>query len=82
MVQSIGEPRYPILHGHSQGVQSGHSGLVAGRFGAEPAAGGRQPPRVAMNPPAREARCEIITGESPEAITETLVEKILAEKVL
>jgi hypothetical protein len=35
-----------------------------------------------MNPPAREMAIEIITGDSPEAIAETLVEKILAEKVL
>jgi hypothetical protein len=35
-----------------------------------------------MHPPARDAQCEIISGDSPEAIAETLVEKILAEKVL
>jgi electron transfer flavoprotein alpha/beta subunit len=35
-----------------------------------------------QNPPAREMAIEIITGDSPEAIAETLVEKILAEKVL
>jgi electron transfer flavoprotein alpha/beta subunit len=35
-----------------------------------------------MNPPVRETAVEIIAGDSPEAIAETLVEKILAEKVL
>jgi len=35
-----------------------------------------------LNPPAREMAIEIVTGDSPEAIAETLVEKILAEKVL
>jgi hypothetical protein len=35
-----------------------------------------------MNPPVRETVVEIISGATPEAIAETLVEKILAEKVL
>ena len=35
-----------------------------------------------MNPPVRETAVEIITGDTPQAIAETLVEKILAEKVL
>jgi electron transfer flavoprotein alpha/beta subunit len=35
-----------------------------------------------MNPPVRETVCEIIKGETPEAIAEVLADKILAEKVL
>ena len=35
-----------------------------------------------MNPPVDETKVEIIEGETPEAIAEVLVEKILAEKVL
>jgi electron transfer flavoprotein alpha/beta subunit len=35
-----------------------------------------------MNPPVKDTVVEIISGETPEAIAETLVEKILAEKVL
>jgi hypothetical protein len=35
-----------------------------------------------MNPPSRETVCEIIGGDSPEAIAEILAEKIMAEKVL
>jgi hypothetical protein len=35
-----------------------------------------------MAPPVREAACEIISGESAAAVAETLVEKIMAEKVL
>jgi len=35
-----------------------------------------------MNPPADETEVEMIAGETPEAIAEALVEKILAEKVL
>jgi len=35
-----------------------------------------------VTPPSRAAACEIITGDSPAAIAEALVEKIMAEKVL
>jgi electron transfer flavoprotein alpha/beta subunit len=35
-----------------------------------------------LSPPAREVNCEMITGGSPQEIAETLVDKILAEKVL
>ena len=35
-----------------------------------------------ITPPSREVVCEIINGESPEQISETLADKILAEKVL
>jgi electron transfer flavoprotein beta subunit len=35
-----------------------------------------------MNPPAREVKTEIISGDSPEDIAEKLADKILAEKVL
>jgi hypothetical protein len=35
-----------------------------------------------INPPSRNVACEIISGSGPEEIAETLVEKILAEKVL
>ena len=34
------------------------------------------------NPPKREIVCEKIEGDSPQAIAETLVEKIMAEKIL
>jgi electron transfer flavoprotein alpha/beta subunit len=35
-----------------------------------------------LTPPVRDGACEIISGESPAAIAEALVEKIMAEKVL
>jgi hypothetical protein len=35
-----------------------------------------------MNPPVNETRIEMISGETPEEIAKTLVDKILAEKVL
>lgn len=81
VVQSIGEPRYPSF----MGIRKASKAVIPVWSLAD--LGLNLPPvavsrRELMNPPAREARCEIITGESPEAIAETLVEKILAEKVL
>ena len=35
-----------------------------------------------ITPPSHEVVCEIIKGDSPEQIAETLADKILAEKVL
>ena len=35
-----------------------------------------------MNPPSREVVCEIIEGENADVVANTLVDKILAEKVL
>lgn len=81
VVQSIGEPRYPSF----MGIRKASKALIPVWSLADL---GITPPQTVVNrrhvmsPPAREARCEIITGESPEAIAETLVEKILAEKVL
>lgn len=81
VVQSIGEPRYPSFMGIRKASKAVIPVWSLADLGLSlpPVAVSR---RELMNPPAREARCEIITGESPEAIAETLVEKILAEKVL
>jgi hypothetical protein len=35
-----------------------------------------------MNPPSREIKTEMITGESPQEIAEKLADKIMEEKVL
>jgi hypothetical protein len=35
-----------------------------------------------MNPPSRDTKVEIITGESPAEIADKLADKIIAEKVL
>jgi hypothetical protein len=37
---------------------------------------------VISNPPQREVATEMITGGTPQEIAETLVDKILAEKIL
>jgi hypothetical protein len=35
-----------------------------------------------ITPPVNDAACEIIAGDSPEAIAEALVDRIMAEKIL
>ena len=81
VVQSIGEPRYPSFMGIRTASKATIPVWSLGDLGiAAPAAIVK---RVElMNPPVRETAVEIIAGETPEAIAETLVEKILAEKVL
>lgn len=81
VIQNIGEPRYPSFMGIRKASKAAIPVWSLSDLGiaAPPTVVSR---RELMNPPARDAKCEIITGDSPEAIAETLVEKILAEKVL
>ena len=81
VVQSIGEPRYPSF----MGIRKAGKAVIPVWSLSDL---GVSAPALLItrselqNPPAREMAIEIITGDSPEAIAETLVEKILAEKVL
>jgi len=81
VVQSIGEPRYPSFMGIRKASKATIPILSSADIGESPPA-----PVVTrtelMNPPSKEVVCEIITGDTPEAIAETLANKILAEKVL
>jgi len=81
VVQSIGEPRYPSFMGIRKAGKATIPVWSLSDLGITAPA-----PLVTrselLNPPAREMTIEIITGDSPTAIAETLVEKILAEKVL
>ena len=81
VVQSIGEPRYPSFMGIRKAGKATIPVWSLSDLGITAPA-----PLVTrselLNPPAREMAIEIITGDSPTAIAETLVEKILAEKVL
>lgn len=81
VVQSIGEPRYPSFMGIRKASKAEIPVWTLADLGlAAPAA---VVSRVELlNPPSRDVACEILSGSSPEAIAETLVEKILAEKVL
>ena len=81
VVQSIGEPRYPSFMGIRKAGKATIPVWSLSDLGiSAPAAVIKR--SELLNPPARETTIDIITGDSPEAIAETLVEKILAEKVL
>jgi electron transfer flavoprotein beta subunit len=81
VVQSIGEPRYPSFMGIRKAGKATIPVWSLSDLGiSAPAAVIKR--SELLNPPAREMTIDIITGDSPEAIAETLVEKILAEKVL
>ena len=81
VVQSIGEPRYPSFMGIRKASKAEIPIWSLNDLGVSAPA-----PVVTrtelMNPPARETKVEIITGESPAEIAEKLADKILAEKVL
>ncbi len=81
VVQSIGEPRYPSFMGIRKASKAEIPVWSLADLGG-PDTNAVVTRAELMSPPVREAACEIITGESPQAIAETLVEKILAEKVL
>ncbi len=87
VVQSIGEPRYPSFMGIRKASKATIPVWSLSDLGTSFGDGVSAPaPLVTrselLNPPAREMTIDIITGDSPEAIAEKLVEKILAEKVL
>ena len=81
VVQSIGEPRYPSFMGIRKASKATILVWSLGDLGISAPAPVVKRTEL-MNPPVRETAVEIIAGDSPEAIAETLVEKILAEKVL
>lgn len=81
VVQSIGEPRYPSFMGIRKAAKAAIPTWSLGDLGISAPA-----PVVTrlelLTPPVPDAACEIISGETPAAIAEALVEKIMAEKVL
>ena len=81
VVQSIGEARYPSFMGIRKASKAEIPVWSLSDIGASaPAAIVTRTELI--TPPSREVVCEIITGETPADIAETLVGKILAEKVL
>ncbi len=81
VVQSIGEPRYPSFMGIRKASKAAIPVWSLNDLGI-----GAPAPVVTrlelVTPPSRAAACEMITGDSPAQIAETLAGKILAEKVL
>jgi len=81
VVQSIGEPRYPSFMGIRKASKANIPIWSLADLGIEAPATVVTRTEL-MNPPVDETKIEMIEGETPEAIAEALVEKILAEKVL
>jgi electron transfer flavoprotein beta subunit len=81
VVQSIGEPRYPSFMGIRKASKANIPVWTLSDIGTtEPAVVVKR--TELTNPPVNENKVEMIAGETPEAIAEALVERILAEKVL
>jgi len=81
VVQSIGEPRYPSF----MGIRKASKAVIP--IWSLKDLGINAPAPIVtrtelVTPPSRDVACEIITGDGPAQIAETLAEKILAEKVL
>lgn len=81
VVQSIGEPRYPSFMGIRRASKAEIPTWSLSDLGIDAPA-----PIVTrlelITPPSGDVECEIIAGDTPEAIAETLADRILAEKVL
>jgi electron transfer flavoprotein beta subunit len=80
----LGEPRYPTMKGIMAATRKQplrwkptDIGLVPAQTGAS----GRLTRISKLFQPAREARCEIISGESPEEIGANLASKLREAKV-
>ena len=81
IVQSIGEPRYPSFIGIRKAAKASIPIWSLADLGI-PAPAAHVTRTELVTPPTREVTCEIVSGESPKAIAQVLVDKILAEKVL
>lgn len=81
VVQSIGEPRYPSFMGIRKAAKAEIPVWTLADLGIRAPAAVVKRSEIA-NPPSRETACEIITGDSIEAVAETLADRIMAEKVL
>ena len=81
VVQSIGEPRYPSFMGIRKASKAEIPTWSLNDLDiSAPAA---LVSRIELvTPPSRDVTCEMISGDSPAAIAETLSNKILAEKIL
>ena len=81
LVKDYGEPRYPSFMGIRKAARAEIPTWTLATLGISAPAPVVSWPEI-MNPPSRELVCDMIAGETPEAIGEMLADKILAEKVL
>jgi len=79
--KDIGEPRYPSFMGIRKASRANIPVWTLGDLGISVPAPAVRWPEV-VNPPAREVKTEMITGDNPQDIAEKLADKILEEKVL
>ncbi|HUI88733.1 MAG TPA: electron transfer flavoprotein subunit beta/FixA family protein [Anaerolineales bacterium] len=81
IVQSIGEPRYPSFMGIRKASKASIPVWSLSDLGITAPATFVTRGEL-ITPPSHEVVCEIIQGDGPEQIAQTLADKILAEKVL
>ena len=81
VVKDFGEPRYPSFIGIRKASRAVIPVWALADLGISPVQSHVTWPQL-VNPPQREVKTEMISGASPQEIAETLVDKILAEKVL
>jgi electron transfer flavoprotein beta subunit len=79
--KDIGEPRYPSFMGIRKASRANIPTWTLSDLGLSAAASAVRWPEV-VNPPAREVKTEMISGDGPQDIAEKLADKILEEKVL
>jgi electron transfer flavoprotein beta subunit len=86
VVKEINEPRYPSFMGIRKAAKATIPTWTAADLGVDPATVGVGASAVDWSgvslPPAREGECEIIDGDSPEAVAAALVDRLMAEKVV
>ena len=81
ITKDYGEPRYPSFMGIRKAARAEIPVWALSDLEIEPPAAVVSWPDV-MNPPEREIKNEIISGDTPEEIAAALADKIMAEKVL
>lgn len=81
VVKDYGEPRYPSFMGIRKASRADIPNWSLSDLGISQVSPAVSWPEL-MNPPSRDVTTEMITGDSPEEIANTLADKLLAEKVL
>lgn len=81
VVKEIGEPRYPSFMGIRKASKAEIPTWSAADIGLSGPTAALTWPAVEA-PPKVESRCEMITGDTPEAIAAALADRLVEEKVL
>ncbi|NMC43922.1 MAG: electron transfer flavoprotein subunit beta, partial [candidate division Zixibacteria bacterium] len=84
VVKEINEPRLPSLKGKMAAKKAPITKWGAADLGVDPALVGKNSPSkitAALNPPPRQ-KGEIIVGETPEEIADTLIKKLRENQIL